>query len=380
MPAEALNNVVPPSEPNVAEPGSAEVPSGRPLATPLPRLAAQASEHEHGDLAAKLSELQAWLSGDLLGVEQALLQTTGANLAQRAGWHILAAGGKRLRPLCTLLASRFGPRQDAAAHANSRNLAVAVELVHAATLLHDDVVDLADTRRGQATARALHGNEVSIFAGDWLLVEALRRIVATGHAPLVTEALNTVEALILAEVDQGERAKNLAEDTDGYYRVIDGKTASLFRFALRAGAVAGGCSPETTAALVQFGSELGMAFQLVDDVLDFEGTPTATGKSLLADLKEGKITLPLALTLRQHPELRPAVAAVRGATLAGQEPEAEAVAAIVTAVRQSGALATARAVAAARLQQAQDALNQLPESAQREALRAIADALATRRA
>ncbi len=374
MPAEALNNVV---TPHLME---SHPVSTRHALTPLPRLAERADEHQHPDLAERLSELQAWLAGDLMGVEQALLQTTGANLAQRAGWHILAAGGKRLRPLCTLLASRFGPKQDATAHAHARNLAVAVELVHAATLLHDDVVDLADTRRGQATARALHGNEISIFAGDWLLVEALRRIVATGHSPLVTEALNTVEALILAEVEQAERAKVLADDSEGYYKVIDGKTASLFRFALRAGAVAGGCSAETTAALVQFGSELGMAFQLVDDVLDFEGAPVATGKALLADLNEGKITLPLALTLRHHNHLRDKIALVRAATLAGETADPALVSEIVATVRDSGALATARGVASARLHEAQTALATLPESAQRDALRAIADALTTRRA
>lgn len=348
------------------------------VAPVLSRLGAQAADVDHVDLAARLAELQAWLAGDLKGVEEALLQTTGPNLAQRAGWHILAAGGKRLRPLCTLLASRFGPSQDPAAHTHARNLAISVELVHAATLLHDDVVDLADTRRGKPTARALHGNEVAIFAGDWLLVEALRRIVSTGHGELINDALATIEQMILAEVEQGERAKQLAEDAEGYQRVIDGKTAALFRFALRCGARSSGCSAAVESALVAFGSELGTAFQLIDDVLDFEGDPGETGKALLADLREGKVTLPLSMTLRGRPDLRPAITEIRRATVAGEALDPRWAHAVVAAVRETGSLQTARTMAVARTHQAIAALERVPQSPAREALIAIAHALTAR--
>ena len=153
-----------------------------PVVGVLPQLATQAARESMPDLASRLATLQAWLAGDLHLVEEGLLATRGQlsgqrdPLIERAGLHMLHAGGKRLRPLCTLIAGRLGPKAaDAQVRAHVRDLAIAVELVHAATLLHDDVVDLQDKRRGAATARAMHGNEVSIFAGDWLLVEALRR-------------------------------------------------------------------------------------------------------------------------------------------------------------------------------------------------------------
>jgi octaprenyl-diphosphate synthase len=286
--------------------------------------------------------------------------------------------------LCTLIAGRIGPRQDAVTRGHVRHLAVAVELVHAATLLHDDVVDVADTRRGQPTARQLHGNEVSIFAGDWLLVAALRRIVAGGHPELVQTALDTIEQMIFGEVEQVERAKCLADDIDGYYRVIDRKTAALFRWALQAGARASGCPSDVEAALVAYGNALGTAFQVVDDVLDLAGDPQATGKALFGDLAEGKVTLPLALMLRQRPDLRPLLVELREECVAqkdGVQRIEEAKARIVIdAVRATGALQAAREAALRHTEAAKAALQGVPDGAEVAALYAIADALAARRA
>lgn len=348
----------------------------------LPRLTVQAHGHDLGGLASRLKELQAWLAGDLQQVEEALQAFQGPNGAQRAGHHLLAAGGKRLRPVCTLIAARMGPRQEPDARREARDLAVAVELVHAATLLHDDVVDMADSRRGLPTARLMQSNEISIYAGDWLLVEALRRIVATGHIGLVKAALDTVQHMVFAEVQQAERARSLAADVPGYFEVIDGKTAALFRWALQAGATAGGCDPKTAAALVRYGGELGVAFQLIDDVLDLGGDSQKTGKALFADLAEGKITLPLAILLEREPGRRAQVAELAARCAEPDQrqlPETkQQCASIVEAVRACGALATARALAEERSQSARAALADLPACAEVSALEQIGHALLAR--
>lgn len=384
MPAEALA----PRLSLVALEPALQVPD--PVVGVLPQLATQASRESIPDLASKLATLQAWLAGDLHLVEEGLLATRGQvsgqrdPLIERAGLHILHAGGKRLRPLCTLIAGRLGPKAaDAQVRAHVRDLAVAVELVHAATLLHDDVVDLQDKRRGAATARAIHGNEVSIFAGDWLLVEALRKIVGTNIAVLVTDALSTIEAMVFAEVEQSERARLLAHDAEGYFRVIDGKTAALFRWALRAGALASGCDEATTEALVRYGTDLGIAFQLVDDVLDLDGDEAKVGKGLFSDLAEGKVTLPLGILLERRPELFGVVSDLRERCADPNWRQdlrtVQVCGELLQALRDTGALAAARAIATDRLASAKAALEALPQQhAEVAALRQVADVLASR--
>lgn len=352
----------------------------------LPQLSRQAQAAQLTALDRHLQALQLLLSEQLAEVEQEIQQTTGPTLAQKAGHHLLAAGGKRLRPLCTLLASRLGPlanQQKSREHA--RDLAVAVELVHAATLLHDDVVDLAETRRNRPTARLLHGNEVSIFAGDWVLVAALRRICVTGLDGLVPLALDTIEQMIFAEVTQSQRARELAHDRAGYFQVIDGKTAALFRWAMRAGARAGGADPETESALVAYGGALGLAFQLSDDALDFDGDAVQTGKPPLADLAEGKVTLPLLLLLDHEPKFLNDLKLLHAAGLdphARQQPEwLAAQTRVLAGMHETGAIAGARQVAARYAHEAAAALQVLPvHSPERAALVAVAETLALRTA
>jgi octaprenyl-diphosphate synthase len=229
----------------------------------------------------------------------------GVTAVQAAAHHLLDLGGKHLRPMCVALAAKcgagFGP--------TARQLAIAVELVHTATLLHDDVVDVADTRRGQPAARTIYGNATSIFAGDWLLVEALRRVRGAGDLGLLDEMLAIIEEMILAESIQLERRGQIDGDVADYYRVAEGKTAALFRWAMRAGARAGGCDDAAVAALEAFGRGLGVGFQIIDDCLDFGGVAEITGKSLYTDLREGKLTLPLLLALPRDRELVGLVAA-----------------------------------------------------------------------
>src|SRR5690242_299701 len=241
------------------------------------------------DLRQRLAALGRWVRADLAEFEAELATLPrGARVVHQAAHHLLDLRGKHLRPLCVALASRFGegftPR--------ARGLAVAVELVHTATLLHDDVVDVAERRRGKPTAALVYGNAASIFAGDWLLVAALRRIAATGVDGLLERMLEVIDEMIMAESLQLERRGRVVADRDEYFRIVEGKTAALFRWAMPAGARCAGMAAEHEAVLEKYGVHLGVAFQAVDDELDFAGLE-ATGKDPLADLREGKMTYPL---------------------------------------------------------------------------------------
>jgi octaprenyl-diphosphate synthase len=270
-------------------------------------------------LAARLVGLRGLLAGDLDDVERAL-EAVGLGVetpAHQSARHLLGRGGKRLRPICVALASHVGGGFTPAA----RSYAIAVELVHNATLLHDDVVDLGDRRRGADAARVIYGNAASIFGGDWLLAEALCRIHAAGIDGVLDRMLEVVKEMVAAEATQLAARGKVQSSPSEYFRIVQGKTASLFRWAMFAGARAGGVSARECEALEGFGSLLGVAFQLVDDVLDFAGDPDATGKELLADLREGKMTYPLILAMDRDPELRPTLAAHCAADEAGVDPD-----------------------------------------------------------
>jgi octaprenyl-diphosphate synthase len=278
-----------------------------------------------------------------------------------AAHHLLDLRGKHLRPLCVALASRFGDGFTEKA----RGLAVAVELIHSATLLHDDVVDVAERRRGEPAACVVYGNAASIFAGDWLLVAALRRIAAAGVEGLLDRMLGVIDEMIVAESIQLERRGNVTGAREDYFAIIEGKTAALFRWAMVAGARIAKLSPAAEAALERFGLHLGVAFQAVDDELDFAD---GTGKDPLADLREGKITYPLVVALERDAALHARLAAL----LAEPQPRRDELAAIAGAVRATGALAATRALAEDHVARALAVLDELPAGPARDALVTVA--------
>jgi octaprenyl-diphosphate synthase len=253
-------------------------------------------------LAGRLLELRSFLADDLDEVERALGAVgAGEGVAQKSARHLLGQGGKRLRPICVALAARAGEGFNFAA----RTYAIAVELVHSATLLHDDVVDLGDRRRGAPAARVIYGNAASIFGGDWLLIDALCRIQAVGLPGVLERMLSVIKEMVIAESIQLARRGQVRSSASDYFQIVDGKTASLFRWAMFAGARAGGLDPAAIQALDAFGQKLGTAFQVVDDVLDIIGDPGTTGKAMLADLREGKMTYPLILAMERDRSLGP---------------------------------------------------------------------------
>lgn len=316
----------------------------------------------------RFEDVDALVAPALGHVERALKQAAseGEAPATKAAEHLIVSGGKRVRPLALLLsAACFGPLDERA-----RELAAVVEMVHVATLLHDDVIDDSDERRGRPTARRVYGNAVSVLAGDLMLTHALDRTFRVAPA-LMGDLLITLRRLVDGEVLQlrGRVALDLSAST--YDRILLAKTASLFGFAAGAGARANGADDTLVAALTNFGERLGMAFQLVDDVLDYEGDPRHTGKGLLGDLREGKVTLPLALAAAQRPGIGEDAARARDGDL-------EAAVRVAEEVRASGACHEARARARATTESALTSLHRLPPSTARSLLEQVAIALTRR--
>jgi octaprenyl-diphosphate synthase len=316
----------------------------------------------------RLLEVHTLLRDDLAWIEQELARAveTGPAPGTTAAQHLVSRGGKRIRPVALLLsAACFGPIPACA-----RQLAVVAELVHSATLLHDDVVDEGLERRGAPSARRLFGNGVSVLAGDLLLVSALER---TSHnAPEVLQALiETLRCLVEGEIVQlrGRTELDVTEST--YERILRNKTASLFAWATRSGAKVAGASAADQDRLASFGEELGVAFQLVDDVLDYSGK--STGKNLLADLSEGKLTLPLVLAVMRMPEL---VEPLRRIHAGDREP----VELVSQKVIESGACDEVRRRAAHHTRRAVEAISELAPGPARLLLDRVAYQLAERAA
>ena len=314
----------------------------------------------------RLHQVQALLADDLRWIEAALVKVAadGPAPATQAARHLVASGGKRIRPIALLLsAACFGSIPDGA-----RELAAVAELVHTATLLHDDVVDEGLTRRGLPAARTVWGNAISVLAGDLLLVNGLE--CTQRVAPeLMPQLILTLRRLVDGEIIQlrGRTELDVSEAT--YERILLDKTASLFAWATRTGAALAGARPDEQEKLARFGERLGIAFQLVDDVIDYAGEKS--GKTLLADLREGKLTLPLVLTVAKQPELMRDLRRI----YAG---DAEPVQAVSVAVRASGACDEVRQRAREYTRQALEALRSIPASPARGLLEQVAIELTAR--
>ena len=341
----------------------------------LGQLETSAVEVGHVSMQQKLSALRAWLQEDLGGVAEKLseLGSRDEHVAQRAAGHLLGCSGKRVRPLCILLAGRLaeGDIDDARAQ-QLQNIATAAELVHAATLLHDDVIDQGEQRRGAACAHTLYGNTASILAGDHLLVEALA--LTQANAPEALESLiRTIREMVAAEALQLEQQRRFEPRADVYMQIALGKTASLFRWSLRTGALIGASPRRLIDAADEIGQQVGIAFQLIDDILDIDGEMATTGKAPLNDLREGKMTWPLIKAVERSPSLGEALRAFAMST-----PTSDDEAAIVRRITETGALDSTRLQASKHLSAAHRRLREFPESRARCALEAVIDFMVRR--
>jgi len=346
------------------------------LAATTERLAEAARRGPDPDAVhARLGALKLLVGDIVTDVENGLpaLADGGPGLAGRAARHLLGAGGKRVRPLLVILAARASgvSVECLTTRASVTKLAQAAELVHAATLLHDDVLDDGRTRRGMPAARVLWGNAASVLGGDFLLIRALELTAATGVVGALGDLLAAIGRMIDGEALQLQHRGRSDLDAAGYIDVVDGKTASLFAWCGRAGARLAGSDAAAADALGAYGLHLGRAFQIVDDVLDVEGDPNALGKSVLSDVREGKLTLPVLYALEREPALR----AVLDACVAADSDDAGDVA---SAVARTGAAEAARERARQETARAVAALTALPMTPWSEALRYIAHELCAR--
>ncbi|CAM5445006.1 Octaprenyl-diphosphate synthase OS=Afipia felis OX=1035 GN=ispB PE=3 SV=1 [Afipia felis] len=250
-----------------------------------------------GHSAPSIDQLVALVADDLAGVNTTILSRTGSEVTMipEVANHLISSGGKRLRPMLTLaMAQLAGYTGD-----GHIKLAAAVEFMHTATLLHDDVVDESELRRGKLSARMLWGNEASVLVGDFLLGQAFRMMVEVGSLRALDILSSAAATIAEGEVMQLAAAKNTATTEDEYLAVIRGKTAELFAAACEVGPVIGNRPKAEQTASRSFGMNLGIAFQLIDDVLDYGGKAAKLGKNVGDDFREGKITLPVVLAFRR---------------------------------------------------------------------------------
>jgi octaprenyl-diphosphate synthase len=287
--------------------------------------------------------------------------------------HLIAAGGKRLRPLLTVAASRLaGGRGESAL-----KLAAAVEFIHTATLLHDDVVDASQLRRGRTAAHLIWGAPQAVLVGDFLFARAFELMVETGVMRALEILARASRVIAEGEVLQLTRAHDLDLDQAVYLEIITAKTAALFAAAAEAGAVSAGVAEARSDALRDFGLNLGLAFQLADDALDYGGATETLGKNAGDDFREGKATLPLILAIARLPEReRPFFER----TVGRREQTADDFRRARELVAGSGALDATLALAADYAGRAKRALAAFPPSDWREGLEALADFAVSRRA
>jgi octaprenyl-diphosphate synthase len=244
-----------------------------------------------------IDRLTGMVADDMAAVNQTILARTGSDVAMipEVANHLISSGGKRLRPMLTLAAAGLcGYAGD-----GHIKLAASIEFMHTATLLHDDVVDESDMRRGKLAARVVWGNEASVLVGDFLLGQAFKMMVEVGSLQCL-DVLSSAAAIIAeGEVMQLSAAKDTATTEDDYLAVIRAKTAALFAAACEVGPILAQRPKSEVAACRGFGANLGLAFQLIDDALDYGGSSAKLGKNVGDDFREGKITLPVVLAFRR---------------------------------------------------------------------------------
>jgi octaprenyl-diphosphate synthase len=249
---------------------------------------------------AGVDSLSALVDGGMRRVNQLILAKAGSQVEMipEVARHLIESGGKRLRPMLTIAAAQMcGYRGD-----SHIRLAAAVEFMHTATLLHDDVVDESDMRRGRKAARMLWGNQASVLVGDFLLGQAFRMMVEAGSMPALDVLSHAATVIAEGEVMQLSTAKNLDTNEDEYLAVIRAKTAALFSAAAEVGPIVAGSDRATIGGFRSYGANLGLAFQLIDDALDYGGSSASLGKNTGDDFREGKVTLPVVLCYRRGTE------------------------------------------------------------------------------
>ena len=312
-----------------------------------------------------LDEIRTMVADDLAGLDRCIVARLSSQVAlvNQVAHYIVAGGGKRFRPLLVLLAARAcGYRGEAQVEA-----AAIVEFIHTATLLHDDVVDGSNLRRGRDTANSVYGNEASVLVGDFLYSRAFQMMVQLGELRIMQVMADATNVIAEGEVLQLMNCNDPDTDERRYFEVIRCKTAKLFEAGAKVAAILAGSGLAVEAALARYGAHLGTAFQLVDDALDYSGTAEQMGKNMGDDLAEGKPTLPLILAMRKGTSRQRAT--IRHAIKHGGLEDLDT---IRGAIESTGALLYTARLAREQADAAVEALAVLPESAFRDALASLA--------
>jgi octaprenyl-diphosphate synthase len=324
------------------------------------------------DSSPSASSVLALIAGDMREVDAVIARRldSGVPLVGEVSRYIISSGGKRLRPaLLLLICGALEYRGD-----QRFNLAAVVEFIHTATLLHDDVVDESTLRRGRATANESFGNPASVLVGDFLYSRAFQMMLDAHDVRVMEILADATNVIAEGEVMQLMNMHDPGLDEAAYMQVIRSKTAKLFEASARLGAVLAKVPPALEQACADYGQALGTAFQVIDDVLDYDGAAEEMGKNLGDDLREGKVTLPLIAAMRRGTPAQREL--IRHAIETGAVEELDRISAIV---RETGALDIAHEAAAAEAKRAMSAAAQLPANAHAQALVQLAASLLQRR-
>ena len=319
----------------------------------------------------QLSEIKALVKDDLEATYQLISAQlfSDVSLIKTIGQHIVGGGGKRLRPLTTLLAARaLNVSGD-----EHIELATVIEFIHTATLLHDDVVDQSERRRGQPTPNALWGNQASVLVGDFLYSRAFQLLATRNNIPVMKVLANTTNAIAEGEVLQLMNCNDPDISQASYYQVISNKTAELFSAATRIGAIAANADAGALQAMTDYGLHFGIAYQIIDDLLDYSASSEQLGKNIGDDLAEGKITLPLIFALERTQAEEAAL--IRDAI---KNNRIDQLPQLIEIMHKTDAFTLTQQAALSHQQKAQQALNHLPDSPYKQALFDLAEFVVTR--
>lgn len=311
-----------------------------------------------------LSTILSPIKSDLLAVNEVIRASLHSEvpLVNQVAGHIIQGGGKRLRPSTLLLAGGlFGPIQK-----EHHELAAVIEFIHTATLLHDDVVDQSSKRRNHKTANTIFGNAASVLVGDFIYSRAFQMMVKINQMKVMEVLANTTNTIAEGEVLQLLNIHNASIEDEDYLKVVYYKTAKLFESAAELGAIIGGADDVDVKALAQFGKHMGIAFQLIDDVLDLSGNPEEIGKNLGDDLAEGKPTLPLLYTMKKGNDQQKNI--IRAAIENGGLTELESV---LNAVKETKALEYVRQRAKEEIEKGEKLIKHITSSIYKDALLAL---------
>ncbi|WP_208587898.1 heptaprenyl diphosphate synthase component II [Gracilibacillus suaedae] len=321
----------------------------------------------------KLAKTYAFLKKDLSLIEDALEDTVYADqpVLHEASTQLLKAGGKRLRPVFVLLASKFGDY-----NLNKiKNVASSLELIHMASLVHDDVIDNSDIRRGKPTVKAKWDNQVAMLTGDFIFAKALQQFTEIDKPRAHQILAKTMMELTVGEIEQIKDKYNLDQNLRTYLRRIKRKTALLISSSCQLGAITANTDNETEKALFRYGYFMGMSYQIIDDILDFTASEKELGKPAGSDLIQGNITLPV-LYAMENPSIRQEL---KDALADSRNISPNLLSPIISKISQSDAITRARDVSDQYLKKAYDSLSLLPDIQAKEALANIANYIGNRK-